>query len=339
MRPSCVNSTNDANTINNANSGVLSRVEKRMEVQVQICNLQGLKIEMEIKNGRAAVELSLPALSEKNIDGFLIYLWDAEGELAFYTLHPAGEEDPCIIQLQHPHLWDGGENPYLYRLEIYRRYGTERERLVCMPFPVRELTLVSGKGSLLNGRPFVPKPVYYEDVRAFRDGGEEFFWEQIERRLMRLAGMGANILVLGDITGVSLEESLILQSYCDRAGLLLIAGDNRFENCISENCISGETLFSSDGCPSAAYYLQRARWSSRPFVYVHAGSLQRQSDGLYRITVYSNQQKVALFVNGAVFGFQSDGPEFVFQDIQAKGFPLLLAAEAGGSNMSVTCYR
>lgn len=306
-------------------------------MEVQICNLQELKelkIEMEIKNGRAAVELSLPALSEKNIDGFLIYLWDAEGEPAFYAFHPAGEEDPCIMSLQHPHLWEVGENPYLYRLEIYRRNGAERERLVCMPFPIRELTLMSGKGSLLNGRPFEPKAVYYEGVRVFGGGGEECLRERIKSRLIRLAGMGANTLVLGNPAGMSEEEALMLQSDCDRAGLLLIAGDDHFGN-----CISGETLFSSNGCPSAAYYLWRARWSSRPFVYIHAGSLQRQDDGLYRITVYSNQRRVALFVNGAVFGFLNDGPEFVFQDIPAKKFPLLLAAEAGGSNMSVTCYR
>lgn len=317
-----------------------------MQISTQIRSLQGLKIKTEIKNGRAAVELSLPALSEKNMDSFLIYLWDAQGELAFYATHPAEEDDPCIIWLLHPHLWEGGESPYLYRLEIYGAYGADevcgtygidqrakREILVSLPFPVRELTMLSENKNLLNGHPFVPKEVYYKNM-GIPAGGEECFWEQIERRLLHLAGMGANTLILEDIAGMSPEETLILQGYCDKAGVLFKVGVDR-----PEGCVSGDSLFSAEGCPSAVYYLQRARWSSHPFVYIHAGSLQRQSDGLYRITVYSNQQKVALFVNGAVFGFQSDGPEFVFQDIPAKGFPLLLAAEAGGSNMSVTCYR
>lgn len=305
-------------------------------MQVQIYYLEGFKIETKIKNGRAAVELSLPVLSDKNADGFLIYLWDAEGELVFHALHPASEEDPCIFQLQHPHLWEAGNDPYLYRLEIY---GTDRKLLISMPFPVRELTLLSGKGSLLNGRPFAPKAVYYESVCAFGHEGEELFGEHIRSRLVKLAKMGANTLLVEDIAGMPHSKYLELQSYCDRSGLLLKAGDGCPGDTIFEDCVSGEVLFSSNGCPSAAYYLQRARWSSCPFVYVHAGSLQRQSDGLYRIIVYSNQQRVALFVNGAVFGFQCDGPEFVFQDIPAKSFPLLLSAEAGGSNMSVTCYR
>lgn len=293
-----------------------------------------LKIETKITNGRAAVELSLPALSDKNIDSYQIYLWDAGGELAFYALHPAGEEDPCILQLQHPHLWETGNDPYLYRLEIY---AADREPLVQMPFPVRELTLTSGKGSLLNSRPFTLKPVYYESVCDFKENG--FLDEQISSRLIQLAGMGANTLLVGDMARMAPEEYLMLQSCCDRCGLLLAADDGCSGDGIFADRIPGKSLFSSNGCPTAAYYLQRARWSSCPFVYIHAGSLQRQSDGLYRIIVYSNQQRVALFVNGAVFGFQSDGPEFVFQDIPAKSFPLLLSAEAGGSNMSVTCYR
>lgn len=335
-----------------------------MQVGTKICSLQGLEIKTEIKNGRATVELSLPVLSEKDMDGFLIYLWDAQGELAFYALHPAGEEDPCIIRLLRPHLWEGGEKPYLYRLEIYgaggvqdaqetqemcgacgMERGARRKLLARLPFPIRELTLASGKGSLLNGCTFLPKLVYYKDVRAFGGSGGEAFWERLERRLLWLTGMGANILRLGEAAGMSSEEYLKLQDYCDRAGLLLSAGEDCFGNCdlegcaFGKDCVSGEFLFSAEGCPSAAYYLQRARWSSAPFVYIHAGSLQRQSDGLYRVTVYSNQQRVALFVNDAVFGFQSDGPEFVFQDIPARHFPLLLAAEAGGSSMSVTCYR
>ncbi len=293
------------------------------------------RIETEIKNGRATVELFLPDLSDKNADGYRICLWDAKEEMVFYALHPAGEEDPCILQLQHPHLWETGNDPYLYRLEIY---GAGREPLVCMPFPVRELTRVSEGVSLLNGRPFTPKPVFCENVCDLGDKEEALSVQRIDSRLVQLARMGANMLFVGGIAKAD-REFLMLQNCCDRSGLLLETDDGSSGDGIFADRIFGKTLFLSNGCPSASYYLQRARWSSCPFVYIHAGSLQRQSDGLYRINVYSNQQRVALFVNGVVFGFLSDGPEFVFQDIPAKHFPLLLSAEAGGSSMSVTCYR
>ncbi len=324
MRLSCVSGTDKPG------------VEIRM--QIQNCYFQGFKIsiETEIKNGRATVELFLPPLSDINADGYQIYLWDAGGEPVFYAHHPAGEEDPCILQLQHPHLWETGSDPYLYRLEIY---GADRQPSVCVPFPVRELTFMSGKGSLLNGRPFTPKAVYYENMRdlIYMEGVP--FDEQIRSRLTKLTGMGANTLLIGDSAGISREEYQTLQTCCDSLGLLLQADNGCPDDDVLANRVLGKALFLSNGCPSAAYYLQRARWCTRSFVYIHAGSLQRQSDGLYRITVYSNQQRVALFVNGVVFGFQNDGPEFVFQDIPAKRFPLLLSAEAGGCNMSVTCYR
>ena len=86
MRLSCVSGTDKPG------------VEIRM--QIQNCYFQGFKIsiETEIKNGRATVELFLPPLSDINADGYQIYRWDAGGEPVLYAHHPAGEEDPCILQ-------------------------------------------------------------------------------------------------------------------------------------------------------------------------------------------------------------------------------------------------
>ncbi len=303
--------------------------------------MRDVKIDMEILTGRAVIELSLPCRSDGTGDCFQICLWDQREELVFYGTHPVKEEDPCIIQLLHPHLWQGPENPYWYRLEVY---GVDSQPLIRMRLPIRTLTEVPGKGSFFNGQTFCPRKVYYEhaDLGIDSETDQDLQEERIRYRLSQLVKMGANMIVLREKRDKSSEElteesvdqeSLLLQELCDEVGLLL----ERTEYAGTQAGIGGASLFMPNGLPTVSYYLQKARWSSEPFVYIDHKSLQKQSNGSYRVSVYSNQKKVALFLNGRVFGFQCEGPEFVFQDIPVRRIPVLLAAEAGESRMSVTC--
>ncbi len=299
-----------------------------------IRSLLDLKPEIEIENGRAVIELSLSVLPVEE-DSYFVYLWTAEELLAFHCVYPAREEEPCCIRLVHPHLWQGPDDPYLYRLEIY---GALSGLLGSIPFPVRKMTKVSGKGFLLNGCPFTPKTVYYEDFCICSNRKKEMSEEQVERQLCSLVKMGANMIAGTWNAGMSLQEQVTLQAYCDRLGLLLCGDYDSVVTVGSEGCIFGKKLFSENNLPTDAYYFQKACWSDEAFVYVSRGSLRRQADGLFQVTVYSNQKRVALFVNDVLFGLQDDGPEFFFQDIPVRGFPLMLAASAGDCSMSIACY-
>lgn len=300
---------------------------------------EGTEIKTQLENGRAVIELSLNILTEKTAGSgcFLVYLWDAGDELVFYCEHPAREEDPCVISLLHPHLWECGKNPYLYRLEIYEREEEWESLLGCMALPVRQLTSLSENGYLFNGRHFEPKAVLYDGICGQSAVGRGAFWEQAEGRLNRLVQMGADTVVLESLGPASWEETFRLRELCDKKGLLLwTKGEECAQN--FRGGIAGRTLFTDGNLPTSHFYLQRAKWSREPFVYIDAGSVGRQSDGCFRVTVYSNVKRVALLVNGKVFAFQEDGPEFVFQDIPVRSRPFGLTAEAGDCSMSVVCY-
>lgn len=310
-------------------TGGISKVWKGYCMEIR--NVQDVKIDMEILTGRAVIELSLPCRSDGTGDCFQICLWDQREQLVFYGTHPVKEEDPCILQLLHPHLWQGPENPYRYRLEVY---GVDSKPLIRMRLPIRTLTEVPGKGSFFNGQTFCPRKVYYEhaDLEIDSETDQDLQEERMRYRLSQLLKMGANMIVLREKRDMD-QESFLLQELCDEVGLLL----ERTEYAGTQADVRGTSLFMPNGLPTVSYYLQKARWSSEPFVYIDHNSLRKQSNGSYRVSVYSNQKKVALFLNGRVFGFQCEGPEFVFQDIPVRRIPVLLAAEAGESRMSVTC--
>lgn len=325
--------------------------EKRM---VHIKNI-------EVQDGRAAVELTLPDCCEGDSGGYFhIYLWDEKGLPVFECTHPVVEEEPCVLNLLHPHLWEGVENPYLYRLEVYaqdrvsegescRMHGLELmdTRLLAL----RTLQEIPGKGWFLNGLAFSPKCVQYPSIGAVYNRGEQEFWSRFEQRLCSLAKMGANMIALTSVEGMSDRECILLREYCDRYGLILYVGEiceadkaseqanplRLFSN--DDTCVMGDAVLGSMGLPTEAYYRYKARWSKEPFVYISAESFSKQSDGSYRIMVYSNRKKIVLLVNGKVFAFREDGPEFSFQDMQIKSFPVSFAAEAEECSMTVVCYR
>ena len=101
-----------------------------------------------------------------------------------------------------------------------------------------------------------------------------------------------------------------------------------------------EMLLSEDGRTlTEHYYYYQAKWSREPVLYPALSTLHRQENGLLSLTVYSNQKKVVLYVDGVLFLFQSaqtGGPEFIFEDIPAEKLPLHLAVEAGNLSTSLT---
>lgn len=78
-----------------------------------------------------------------------------------------------------------------------------------------------------------------------------------------------------------------------------------------------EMLLSEDGRTlTEHYYYYQAKWSREPVLYPALSTLHRQENGLLSLTVYSNQKKVVLYVDGVLFLFQSaqtGGPEFILR--------------------------
>lgn len=99
----------------------------------------------------------------------------------------------------------------------------------------------------------------------------------------------------------------------------------------------GDNLRSpADGSARELFYYYKAHWSKEPFVYLSGDSLLRQENGNYQVKVYSNQEKVALYIGGRLFEYKSGAQELIFQELPLKCFPAMLTAQAGDCMMSVT---
>lgn len=257
-----------------------------------------------------------------------IRMWNREGEKVFFARQNLCCEEPIKGMLLHPHMWHGVEDPYLYHMKACLMGGqgcvldTWEEDI-----PIRNFREVPGKGWFLNEEKFTPRIVAYEIPSLLVNGRKTE--KHLCRDLELIREVGANAVCP---TGVLSREFL---HHCDYLGLVVWGKNDTtsipsFRGC--KDClVDGKNDIFTD-----CFYHYKALWSTKPFVYISWRSLARESNGNLQVSVYSNQQKVALYVEGKLFEFQTEGPEFVFHDIPSEKLPVMLTAEAGECSMSVT---
>ena len=305
-----------------------------------------LGITTKLENGKAYLEFALPENIGRLLSELQIEIWEgAEGErLVFHGEYAPEETDFMTALLLRPHLWDGMRDPYVY---LVKAYGTE----VCwqQELAIYDVRVVDRKGIFLNEKEFLPHEVVYRLPPQISDIGTRE--EQMQRDLERLARMGVNVIRLeGTGSGTDGQDSLSVcafYSLCRKSGFL--TGDLwiRPENLPVYRGLPGETtcedLLAVDGRTlTERYYYYQAKWSSEPVLYPALSTLHRQENGLVSLTIYSNQKKVVLYVDGVLFLFQSaqpGDPEFIFEDIPVVKLPLHLAAEAGNLSISLTVTK
>ena len=61
-----------------------------------------------------------------------------------------------------------------------------------------------------------------------------------------------------------------------------------------------------------AYYLYKAHWSEEPFVHLNGRRYVNRAEDVTQFSVFSNQETVALYVDGILAGEQNGGKKFVF---------------------------
>lgn len=334
-----------------------------------------LGITTQLENGKAYLEFVLPEKIGCLLSALQIEIWEeAEGgRLVFHGEYVPEESDCMTALLLRPHLWDGLRDPYVYLVKAQGRFGTVEygEKTGCteneeksdpaeditgavevywrQELTIYDVRVVDKKGIFLNEKEFLPHEVCYRMLLQTGDAG---IWEeQMKEDLERLARMGVNVIRLeGTGTGaegVNCSEVRTFYSLCRKRGFL--TGDLwiRPENLPVYRGLSGETA--EDGLLSAngrtlteRYYYYQAKWSSEPVLYPALSTLHRQKNGLVSLTIYSNQKKVVLYVEGVLFLFQSAAsgdPEFIFEDIPVAKLPLHLAAEAGNLSISLTVTK
>jgi len=85
--------------------------------------------------------------------------------------------------------------------------------------------------------------------------------------------------------------------------------------------------------------MYKARWSTKPFVYISVESLKPMKSGNYTVTCYSNCKRLALYSDGKLFEFQHGQEIFTFQEIPVKGPCIMLAVEGEGCSVSLSVQR
>ena len=333
-----------------------------------------LGITTKLENGKAYLEFALPEKIGRLLSALQIEIWeDAEGgRLVFHGEYAAEESDCMTALLLRPHLWDGMRDPYVYLVKAQGRFGTmeygetfgviaEEETVDAssidevtevywqQELAIYDVRVVDKKGILLNEKEFLPHEVCYRMLLQTGDAG--IWGEQMKEDLERLARMGVNALRLeGTGSGAEVQDRCEVRAFyslCRRGGFL--TGDLwiRPENLPVYRGLPGETmaeaLLAADGRTlTERYYYYQAKWSSKPVLYPALSTLYRQENGLLSLTIYSNQKKVVLYVEGVLFLFQSAAPgdpEFIFEDIPVAKLPLHLAAEAGNLSISLTVTK
>ena len=315
-----------------------------------------LGITTKLENGKAYLEFALPEKIGRLLSALQIEIWEgAEGErLVFHGEYSLEEADSMTALLLRPHLWDGMRDPYVYLVKAQGRFGTVEygenmggiknqeesdhaediteavEVYWQQELAIYDVHVIDKKGIFLNEKEFLPHEVVYRLPPQISDTGTRV--EQVRRDLERLVRMGVNVIRLeGTGTGaegVNCSEVRTFYSLCRKRGF----GETAEDGLLSAN---GRTL-------TERYYYYQAKWSSEPVLYPALSTLHRQKNGLVSLTIYSNQKKVVLYVEGVLFLFQSAAsgdPEFIFEDIPVAKLPLHLAAEAGNLSISLTVTK
>jgi len=279
----------------------------------------GMEIITTVQNGKAIFQCTFSFQSIEDEKNYYLELriWDRENRLVFRASRWEDYQEPLTGMILHPRLWQGWSDAYLYRVQavLYTKQHYQ-EDILEKNLAFYHLYEVPMKGWFLNEKPVDIRAVSYEMP------GQNICVNQLRCDLEIIRDMGAN-----GIFPIEEEIPELLQRICEELGLIVwrTHGDS-----LPEFSELQEKGFCTD-----VFYRYKARWGKEPFVYISKESLVFETGGTVGVMVYSNQPKVALYVEGDLFEFRREGPDFFFQGIPVKQLPILLTAETGACSMSL----
>ena len=290
---------------------------------------EGVKIECIPENGKVLLTWKFQFTGELTEAFVSVTVKDREGNKALECLRSEPEDEPLMAVLLRPKLWQGVENPYLYRMDaiLSDTQGRVLDRII-RPLPLRCLEKHADKGYFLNGAEYVPRTVGYELPHVPAQPKEQ---SRIFHDMELILELGANSVYCGQTAG-NIE---MLRELCDRLGLLIWHEEPAI-------CLRGAgqcLLDAANDNPLPPYYQYKAHWSSQPFVYIMPESVTAVGSGCYNAVVYSNCERVALYTDGALYEVHSGEREFLFEGIPAKRPCIMLTAEADGCAASLSIQK
>ena len=124
--------------------------------------------------------------------------------------------DKGAITIEHPHLWDGLKDPYLYKLQALLYHNDEVCDEVILNFGIRSFYFDSNKGFFLNGRSYPLHGVSrHQDRKAL---GNAIDYDMMVEDMELIKEVGANTIRLAHY-----QHDQKFYDLCDKEGMIVWA--------------------------------------------------------------------------------------------------------------------
>lgn len=163
-----------------------------------------------------------PTVNGANADIEVKTWMEGDGEVEFSIYDAAGAEvltgkgRDTAVTLEHPHLWDGVRDPYLYTCAVRLVLNGEVQDEVRQRFGVRSFSVDPKRGFFLNGRPY---PLHGVSRHQDRKGlGNAITREMHDEDMQLIKELGANTIRLAHY-----QHDQYFYDLCDEAGMVVWA--------------------------------------------------------------------------------------------------------------------
>ena len=163
-----------------------------------------------------------PAVNGANADIEVKTWMEGDGEVEFSIYDATGAEvltgkgRDTTVTLEHPHLWDGVSDPYLYTCAVRLVLNGEVQDEVRQRFGVRSFSVDPKQGFFLNGRPY---PLHGVSRHQDRKGlGNAITREMHDEDMQLIKELGANTIRLAHY-----QHDQYFYDLCDEAGMVVWA--------------------------------------------------------------------------------------------------------------------
>ena len=163
-----------------------------------------------------------PTVNGANADIEVKTWMEGDGEVEFSIYDAAGAEVltgkglDTTVTLEHPHLWDGVRDPYLYTCAVRLVLNGEVQDEVRQRLGVRSFSVDPKRGFFLNGRPY---PLHGVSRHQDRKGlGNAITREMHNEDMQLIKELGANTIRLAHY-----QHDQYFYDLCDEAGMVVWA--------------------------------------------------------------------------------------------------------------------
>ena len=174
------------------------------------CGSYGLKITPELKGDKATVHVETYIKADAGAE-VAVTLVDAEGKDV-----ATGKGTDVILNVANPHLWNGIEDPYLYKVvAVLERDGVELDR-VESTCGIRTIEFDPKKGFFLNGKAYNLHGVSrHQDWKGI---GNAITTENMDLDMELIKEIGANTIRLAHY-----QHDQYYYDLCDKEGMIVWA--------------------------------------------------------------------------------------------------------------------